>query len=222
MTVVGLQRFERGIERLVEGVFAKTFRSGLQPVELGRRLAREMDLRRTVSVNGLVAPNRFEVLLSQADADRFESFMDALKRELVEAVREHARTERYQFVGPVSVSIEVDRQFTAGMFVVNGSMQEQPGGGPIGAISTQDGRRVTLSDQPVTIGRLPECDVTISDPNVSRKHAEIRRHGNEFVIVDLGSTNGTRLNGSNVTGERRLRDGDEIAVGSTVIRFEGS
>src|SRR5436190_630555 len=116
---MGLQRFERSLERLVEGVFAKTFRSGLQPVELGRRLAREMDLRRTVSVNGLVAPNHFDIKLSKADNERFESFMDALKRELVEAVREHGRTERYAFIGPVSVEIQVNDNFSPGQYSVN-------------------------------------------------------------------------------------------------------
>jgi hypothetical protein len=219
---MGLKRFERGLERLVEGTFAKVFRSGLQPVELGRRLAREMDLRRTVGVSGLVAPNHFAILLSSDDNERFSSFMDALHRELVEAAREHARAERYSFVGPVAVEINVDSSLTPGMFLVNGSMVEQPGGGPMGALSLSDGRRVELGDEVVTIGRLPECDVELADPNISRKHAEVRRHGNEFIIVDLGSTNGTKVNGSWVSGQRRLHDGDEITVGSASIRFEGA
>jgi pSer/pThr/pTyr-binding forkhead associated (FHA) protein len=73
----------------------------------------------------------------------------------------------------------------------------------------------------VTIGRLPECDVILGDPNVSRRHAEIRRQGTGFVVVDLGSTNGTRVNGAGVK-ERRLVDGDEITVGGTKILFEAS
>jgi hypothetical protein len=217
-----LQRFERGLERLVEGTFAKVFRSGLQPVELGRRLAREMDLRRTVGVNGVVAPNHFEISLNQGDWDRFSSFIDALNRELVESVREHARKERYTFLGTVAVELRVETNLSSGMFLVNGSFQEQPGGGPVGVLITVDGRNITLGDNPVSIGRLPECDIAVTDPNVSRKHAEIRRHGNDYVVVDLGSTNGTRVNGTWVNGERRLHDGDEISVGSSVIRFEGS
>jgi len=219
---MGLQRFERGLERLVEGVFAKAFRSGLQPVELGRRLAREMDLRRTVGVNGLVAPNHFQIALSTADSDRFASFMDALHRELVETVREHARAERYTFLGPVEVELAVEPHLTKGMFLVNGEMREQPGGGAIGSLLLPGGRRVQLGDQPASIGRLPECDVALSDPNVSRRHAEVRRDGNEFVIVDLGSTNGTKVNGSYITGSRRLHEGDEIVIGGSTIRFEGS
>ena len=87
---MGLQRFERRLERLVEGAFTKAFRSGLQPVEIGRRLVRELDAGRTVGVRGMVAPNRFSVWLSAEDAERFAGFMDALQRELQDAVREHA------------------------------------------------------------------------------------------------------------------------------------
>lgn len=219
---MGLQRFERGLERLVEGTFARVFRSGLQPVELGRRLAREMDLRRTVGVNGLVAPNHFSITLSQSDMDRFSSYLEALKRELVETVRSHARSERYAFLGPVVVELTVEPTLTSGLFLVKGEVMEQPGGGPVGSVTTSDGRRIALGDEPVVIGRLPDCDIPVSDPNVSRKHAEIRRHGNEYLVADLGSTNGTRVNGAWVSGERRLRDGDEISVGATTIRFEGS
>src|SRR5947209_15804445 len=102
---MGLKQFEQRLERLVEGVFAKTFRSGLEPVELGRRMTREMDLSRIVGVNGMVAPNRFEVSLSPTDCKRFDSFAEALTRELSEAVREHARDEGYGFVGPVQVEL---------------------------------------------------------------------------------------------------------------------
>lgn len=219
---MGLQRIERGLERLVEGTFAKVFRSGLQPVELGRRIAREMDLRRTVGVNGVVAPNRFEVALSQEDQTRFASYIDVLKRELVEAAREHARGERYGFIGPVTVELRTDETLSPGMFLVHGEVLEAPGGGPVGAIALSDGRRIQLGEHPVTIGRLPECDIALADPNVSRKHAEVRRRGNDFVIVDLGSTNGTKVNGAWVSGERRLGDGDEISMGASALRFERS
>ncbi len=219
---MGLQRFERTLERLVEGTFAKVFRSGLQPVELGRRLAREMDLRRTVGVNGIVAPNHFHIRLSNADAERFDSMMVALKRELVEAVREHARDERYIFIGQVAVDIETDPSLSSGIFHVIGEMQEAPGGAPLGALSFSDGRRIELGEQTISIGRSPECDVALPDPNVSRRHAEVRRHGSDFILVDLGSTNGTKVNGSWVTGERKLNDGDEMNFGATVIRFERS
>jgi hypothetical protein len=100
---MGLQQFEERLERLVEGTLAKPFRSNLQPVEIGRRLTREMDLHRRVGVRGLIAPNAFAVTLSPADVSRFSNFIDALSRELSDAAREHARIEGYSFVGPVEV-----------------------------------------------------------------------------------------------------------------------
>jgi hypothetical protein len=218
---MGLQQFERRLERLVEGAFAKAFRSGLQPVEVGRRLTREMDLQRTVGVHGLIAPNRFTVALSPSDHEHFSSFSEALVRELTEAVREHARDEGYHFVGPVDVELERDESQGQGEFLVAGELVEGPGGHAAGSLALPDGNRVTLGDEPVTIGRTPDCDVVLSDTNVSRRHAEVRRKGEDFVLLDLGSTNGSKVNGARVS-ERALTDGDEITLGKTLLRFEAS
>jgi hypothetical protein len=218
---MGLKQFEQRLERLVEGVFAKTFRSGLEPVELGRRLSREMDMERIVGVNGLVAPNHFSISVSPEDARRFDTVSEALSRELAEAVREHARDEGYSFMGPVRIEIEEDPSLGKGEFLVASAMVEAPGGAAVGSLALGDGRRVSIGEDPVSIGRLPECDVVLSDPNVSRRHAEVRRRGNDFVLVDLGSTNGTKVNGAGVR-ERVLVDRDDITVGGTHIRFEAS
>ena len=218
---MGLQQFERRLERLVEGVFAKAFRGGLQPVELGRRLTREMDARRTVGVRGTVAPNAFTFALARPDLERFESFAEALVRELADAARDHARTEHYSFLGPVEVSLEPDDSLSPGMFLVAGDVREAEGGAAVGSLRLADGRRVRVTDRAVTIGRMAECDVVVSDESVSRRHAEVRRVGSDIVLVDLGSTNGTKVNGSGVR-ERRLNDGDEITVGTTTMHFEAS
>ena len=218
---MGLQQFERRLERLVEGVFAKAFRSGLQPVELGRRLTREMDASRAVGVRGVIAPNAFRFVLAPSDLDRFSSFSDAMARELADAAREHARTEGYIFVGPVEVQLEADDSITPGTFLVASEVREAPGGAVFGTILLPDGTRVPIGDDPVVIGRLAECDVTVADESVSRRHAEVRLHGGDIVVFDLGSTNGTKVNGAGVR-EHRLKDGDEILVGSTRLRFEAS
>lgn len=218
---MGLQGFEQRLERLVEGVFAKTFRSGLKPVEVGRRITREMDLHRTLGVNGPLAPNHFTVALSPADAEQFESYSDVLTRELAESVRDHARSEGYGFVGPVHVELHADDSLTQGQFLVASAFQEAPGGAPVGSIFLEDGRRIEIGEHPICIGRMPECDIALSDPNVSRKHAEVRRQGTGFVVADLGSTNGTRVNGA-VVKERVLNNGDDITVGATKLRFEAS
>lgn len=218
---MGLQGFEQRLERLVEGVFAKTFRSGLKPVEIGRRVTRDMDLNRTLGVNGPLAPNHFSIALAPADSEQFETFAEVLTRELAESVRDHARTEGYGFVGPVHVELHVDPSLTQGQFLVASGFQEAPGGAAVGSIFLEDGRRVEIGETPLVVGRMPECDVALSDPNVSRRHAEVRRQGTGFVVVDLGSTNGTRVNGAQVK-ERLLNNGDEITVGATKLRFEAS
>lgn len=219
--IMGLQQFERRLERLVEGVFAKAFRGGLQPVELGRRLTREMDAQRTVGVRGMIVPNAFLFALAPADLERFSSFSDALVRELADAAREHARSEGYVFVGPVEVALEADESLTPGMFLVSGTVREAAGGGPVGSLVLPDGARVKVGDSPLVIGRLAECDVVLSDDSVSRRHAEVTRRTGDIYVRDLGSTNGTKVNGAGVR-ERRLLDGDEIRVGSTTLRFEAS
>jgi hypothetical protein len=219
---MGLQQFERRLERLVEGVFAKAFRSGLQPVELGRRLTREMDQGRTVGVRGTVAPNHFTFALSAADLKQFDTFRDALVRELAEAAREHAKSEGYRFMGPVEIELVEQGNVSTGTFLVAGEVREGVGGGPVGALVLPEGRRIVVGDDPITIGRLAECDIPLTgDTNVSRRHAEIRRDGDEFVVADLDSLNGTRVNGAGVK-TRRLADGDEITVGLTTLRFETS
>ena len=218
---MGLQQFERRLEHLVEGVFAKAFRGGLQPVELGRRLTREMDANRTLGVRGTIAPNQVAFALAPADKERFESFADALVRELADAAREHARTENYVFVGPVHVTLEEDTALTPGMFLVSGKVKEAAGGATVGTLVLPGGRRVPVTDEPVTIGRMADCTINLSDESVSRRHAEVRRVGSTIVVADLGSTNGTKVNGAGVR-EHRLEDGDRITVGTTTVRFEAS
>ncbi len=128
-----MKQFEQRLERLVEGVFAKTFRSGLEPVELGRRLTREMDMERIVGVNGLVAPNHFKISLSPDDSRRFDTVAEALTRELAEAVRDHARDGGYSFMGPVKVELEEDDSLGKGEFLVASAMVEAPGGAAVGS-----------------------------------------------------------------------------------------
>jgi hypothetical protein len=218
---MGLADLERRLERLVEGAFAKAFRSGVAPIELLKRLTRDMDSQRSHGVRGVIAPNHYTFALATADHERFASFHDTLVRDLADGAREHARAEGYQFLGPVTVELTQDPGVSTGTFLLASEVREGPGGRGTGTVVLPDGQRVPVGDDPVTIGRMPECEVPLSDQNVSRRHAEVRRQGGEFVVVDLGSTNGTRVNGSGVK-ERRLSDGDEITVGATTLRFETS
>jgi hypothetical protein len=215
---MGLQQFERRLERLVEGAFARAFRGELQPVEIGRRLTREMDLERTVSVRGSIAPNVFDVIVSRPDYERFGRFVEVLSKELADAAKEHAKSERYLFVGPVEVTIGWDPDLAPSSYEIVSEFKE--GEEKVTAwIVLPDGRRVAIGSEIVTIGRLPECAIVLTDPNCSRRHAQIRREGDTVVIVDLGSTNGTRVNKVPIR-DQVLANGDHITIGTTTLRYE--
>jgi hypothetical protein len=219
---VVLRGFERRLERMVEGTFARLFKSGLRPVELGRKLVRQMDTGRSIGVGGRnVVPNVFVVYLSQEDYDAFAEIHDTLKRELADAAREHARDEGYRFMGPVEVHLAPDAKVRAGSFTIDSSLKEGIGGSGAGSLVLPNNERIPLTAHPLSIGRMPECDLTINDRNVSRRHAEIRPHGDGFILVDLGSTNGSRVNGVRV-GEQVLEDGDELTFGGTPVIFQAS
>jgi hypothetical protein len=217
-----MKGFERRLEGLVEGVFARVFKSGLRPIELGRRLVREMDLNRSIGVRGRpLAPNHFDVRVSQADYDRFAEIGDSLQRELCDAAREHAREEGYSFMGPISVDLVVDPKKRTGDFAIDARMREGIGGAGAGSLLLPNGDRYMLGAEPVSFGRMPECDITLNDTNVSRRHAEIHATGDSFTLVDLGSTNGTKVNGVRVA-QRELQDGDELTFGNIRLIFQAS
>ena len=220
VALVGIRNFEQRLERMVEGAFARVFKSGLRPVELARRLVREMDSNRSVGVSGdTVAPNHFYVYVSEDDHERFAEVEGSLARELAEAAREHARDEGYHFMGPVAVEL-LAADYPTGSFQIVARLKEGDGSAP-GSLVLPTGDRVSLGTTVLTFGRLPECTVVLADPNASRHHAEIRPTASGYQLVDLGSTNGTKVNGAPVT-EHILVDGDELTFGATVVRFEAS
>jgi hypothetical protein len=219
---VALRGFEKRLEKMVEGTFARVFRSGLRPVEVGRRLAREMDSERSVGVSGRTeVPNHFVVWLSPDDHSQFEEMHTALVRELCDAAREHAREEGFSFVGPVQVEMHPSDRLRTGSFAIEASMVEAAGGSGAGSLMLPTDIRVPLAAVNVTIGRLADCNIQLHDPNVSRNHAEIRPSGDGYILQDLGSTNGSRVNGMRV-GQHLLVDGDEILIGNTRMIFEAS
>jgi hypothetical protein len=219
---MGLQGFERRLENLVEGVFSRVFKSNLRPVELGRRLVREMDVRRSIGVRGTpIAPNDFTITVNQQDYERFREIGDSLPRELAEAAREHARTESYAFTGPLHVELMADERRRPGEFAIDARFKQGEGGVGAGSLVLPNNERFVLGNHVTTLGRLPDCDLTLNDANVSRRHAEIRPMGDSFVLIDLGSTNGSKVNGMRVV-QHELADGDELTFGSIRLFFEAS
>jgi hypothetical protein len=221
-----LRDFERRLGGLVEGFFATTFRSGLQPVELAKRMMREMDASKTVGVKEVWAPNRYVFTLSESDGQRFEQAEQALVGELKQVVREAAAERGWGLVGPPEVEFEVDPDLGKGRFGCDASFVQgeeelapQPAVGERGSlVRLADGVSTALAKPSVTIGRLPGCDVVVDDAGVSRQHARIRRTDGGFVLTDLGSTNGTMVNGEPIQ-EHVLEHGDRITIGETELEF---
>jgi hypothetical protein len=227
--VPNLRDFERRLGGLVEGLFSKTFRSGVQPVELAKRLIKEMDAGRTVGVNEVWAPNHFEFALSPEDRDRLAHAETAIARELGSVILENASERGWGLVGPPEVVFETDDRLKKGDIRCEASLVEGPekiepsAARAPSLVIREDGRErtVTLSGEVATIGRLPECEVALKDRGASRRHAQISLKDDVATLTDLGSTNGTEVNGHPVQ-TTPLDDGDRITIGTTVLVFRRS
>lgn len=230
-----LRNFEKRLEGAVEGTFAKTFRSGLQPVELAKRLVRDMEAGRSVGVDGLtLAPNRFVFTLCQVDMDRFEAAQGALIAELSQVVRSNAAEKGWAAMGPPEIRFRTDDRLTKGLFRCEASLAQgvDPGQTPStgGAAAGGDPAHLTQMqgdrhgqrwdlDRPITVlGRATECEIVLGDAAASRRHAQITHTAGEFRLKDLGSTNGTAVNGRTI-GEHVLSPGDIIQIGQTTFEF---
>lgn len=172
---------------------------------------------RSVGVKGQpVVANRFSILLSKADLERFADIHDTLVRDLSDAARETANDEGWTFMGPVDIDLDEGSGLRAGTIRIEARMKEADGA--TGVLHLPNGQQLVLGEYLLTLGRLPECTVSFDDPNISRVHAEIRPDGNGFTLIDSGSTNGTSVNGVRVS-THRLLDGDRITLGATEIEF---
>lgn len=228
-----LRDFESRLERVVEGFFSKAFRSGLQPVELAKRVLREMEHAKTVGVRGVWVPNRYRLHLSPDDRERLTGMENALSKELEQVVTEGARERSYGLVARPEVLFETDDRLKRGDFRVEtehaeeagpppGDLGPAPRKGEPSLVLVEEGSvvgRFALRNERAVIGRHAGSDVEVKDPGASRRHAEVRRQGDRFVVVDLGSTNGTLVNDAQVT-EHALEDGDRITIGNTVLEFK--
>jgi FHA domain-containing protein len=214
---VGLaQHFERRLEALVEGAFSRASRADLEPLELARKLRREMGAHRRVGLHGeVLVPNHFVAAISPEDHSRYAPIEHAMCTEISELLRTHADEEGWGLMGPVEVELEPDASVRRGRTRLHADYKEAAG--PTGgSLILPDGREVVLAGERTVIGRLPECDVALGDPNASRRHAEVRWDGRGYVVSDLGSMNGTLLNEAPVT-EARLSPGDVLTIGRTRI-----
>ena len=246
-----LRNIEHKIEGLFEGVFGRAFRTHVQPVERARKLVKEMEDHKVISVSRVYAPNEYTVYLAPADREQFENYEESLRTELQDYIAENARRERYELLSPPEVKFETDDDLEMGEFGIATRMVQgpvpQPGAPepapPPGATMvyrkpveteavsaeelglsreivslTVDGTKHELDSGRAVIGRSKDCDIQLADPNVSRKHAEVRQEGAAYWVVDLGSTNGMEVNGRRQK-RAKLRQGDRITLGSTELVF---
>jgi pSer/pThr/pTyr-binding forkhead associated (FHA) protein len=255
-------RVEKGIERAVNGAFAKAFRSEVEPVEIASALRREIDDRAMIVSRGrTLVPNTFVVELGPADHGRLGDSEDALSDELRDVINEHAGQQQYAFVGPITVKFEEADDLDTGLFRVRSSTtkgprrvaqapaqarqpQLQPRPAPSGGRADRpvqappparssaiqvslevEGRTHHVTSTVTVLGRGTEADVVVDDSGVSRRHAEVHTDGNRVWVVDLGSTNGTFVDGERVGGQGsagqratgELTDGSRITIGRTRI-----
>ncbi|MCA1712529.1 MAG: DUF3662 and FHA domain-containing protein [Actinobacteria bacterium] len=225
-----LQRFERRLEGLVEGAFARAFGGVVQPVEVAAALQREAaDKKAIVGQGRVLVPNQYVVELGTADCERLGEYDAALREELAAMVSEHAQEQGWSFVGPVAVRFEGVDDLKTGIFrvrsaVAAGTRPATPpatGSAPRLEIAsgTETGRVLAVRKPVIVLGRGTEADVRLTDTGVSRSHAELHLDpAGAVTIVDRHSTNGTTVNGRKVDSAL-LHDGDRIGLGASVLVF---
>jgi hypothetical protein len=248
-----LRNLESKIAGLVEGTFSRAFRSEVRPVEIARKLAREMEEHKSFSVSRTYVPNEYRVFLSPRDRQRFADYEEALASELAGYLLEHARRERLVMLSRPTIEFETDDRLGLGEFGIQTRVvqpaheaeappepAEQTGrtmvyssAGRVAepleerapaqretALLLVEGRRLVVGPAGVTLGRSSRCDVVLDDANISRQHAELRPRGGSWVLTDLGSTNGSSVNGRRIDAPTVVKPGDEIELGTLVMTFE--
>jgi hypothetical protein len=249
-----LQRFEKRLENLVEGAFAKVFKGVVHPVEIASAMQREADAHKSILGAGrTLVPNRYIIDLSPSDHDRLESFAAPLAQELAQAQAEYIGEQGWTVYGDVIVEIERGEGLDTGMFrvvseVYTGTMDSpqapygddpyadggygyggpsapaappvsaSPAGGGAPRLVGSDGRQYSIAMGSTVLGRGEAAQVRIADVGISRQHARVDFDGTRVVITDLGSTNGTAVNGSRVNAAA-LQPGDTVLIGSTTLTF---
>ena len=255
-----LQRFERRLEGIVSGVFARAFKGDVEPIELAAALKREIDnTARILSRDRRLVPNHFTIELGPGDFERLNAYGRTLNTELANELRDHADIQRYTFSGPIEIELTQQDELPTGKFrVVSATVgtpqrrqppvyeqqpyqqepyvppsdgqtvmhstpppQQPPRSGHPQVMLEVNGRRRPVNPPGVVLGRGTDADIQINDPGVSRRHAEIRLMpegpgGIRVVLVDLGSTNGTLVNGRRST-EAELVDGSTVRIGNTTM-----
>ncbi len=229
-----LSDFEDRIASGIEGLFAGAFRSPVQPVEIARALARAADDGRVLGVGTVYGPTSYTVALSREDDEALRTFKPVLAGELATYLVDQAREQGYLLSARPRVTFAVHDDLRLGRFRVSAALAEPAdddagpdvrlpdapaGASGLATVTVGDiAHDVVLGGDEVIVGRLAECQIQLHDANVSRRHAAFIRLEQGWAISDLGSTNGTRVNGAPVE-RARLADGDVIEIGLTRLIY---
>lgn len=238
-----LNRFEQLMENMVEGSVARLFRSRLEPAEIAKRLERAMESQQTISVRRIIVPNIYRAFLNPEDFAAIQPFRGEIEREMATYLRELADERSFSMLEHPRVELAADAAVARrGIQVVAETSSGQPdasntqvmsgtqhlkaaparGVGAMLLLDTPQGAHtIPLESTLLTVGRGLNNDVILEDTRVSRHHAELRYKTRRFWVSDLGSTNGTFVNGERVT-EQALRNGDTISLGGLEMVFRES
>lgn len=221
-----LQRFERRLEGLVEGAFARVFKGAVEPVEVAQALQREAGDHKAILGQGrILVPNRYVVELAPSDHERLASYADPLARELAIMVGEHVHDQGWTTFGKIKVKLVKADDLDTGVFRVSSTVDDSQTGAfpaePTGArlVATSGVGDWPLRHGTTVIGRGEEADIRLPDVGMSRRHARLAYDGHSAVLTDMGSTNGTLVNGVRI-GEQMLHPGDYIQFGGTTLVFQ--
>ena len=279
-----LDRFEKRLGGMVEGSFARIFRSRVESVEISAALAREADINKAIGPQRVLVPNVYLVDLGSSDYAHLAPYAFTLGDELAAMQREHAAEQGYSFVGPVTVTLQEQTSLRTGAFRISSRVEAgseavpsarvytpppRPAAAPSpppatppppvappapspprtppaddagptdagqtvafppprppeppkplvhGHLHLPGGEQREITDRPLVVGRGEEADVRLADSSVSRRHARFTVIGGKVTVEDLGSTNGTTLNGSRIQ-HSSLADGDQVAFGGATVVF---
>jgi pSer/pThr/pTyr-binding forkhead associated (FHA) protein len=217
-------------------MFARAYGSAIRPINLGRELLGLID---SMDKSGPINPD-FVVNLNAKDYEAFADIEKHLTRELAEAATQFAEKNDLKHSAPISVILRVDDAIKVGDFsIINESQPERTSDvlstqknsiamqpvvatAPLieAALVMQNGERIVLETDSLKIGRQATCRIVFNDSNVSREHAQMRRTTDGWKLLDLGSTNGTKINGVKITEEQLLVNGDELSFGTSSAKFE--
>jgi hypothetical protein len=246
--VKAITRFEMLMESMVERGFARLLRTRMQPIEIAKKLSREMEAQRTVAINLVLVPNHYTAALSAEDFDHFAPIQTTLQREMATYLTDYAAEHQYTLPGEAGVTLVRDESLRAGGLKITVRMEDlgeewtagtaplaptqlmpAPDVSPVTPPSRRQappmraridlqGASCFLDQDVASLGRGLDNDVVVDDTRVSRLHARLQRGARGWELTDLASTNGTFVNGKQIK-QHTVVNGDTISLGGLEMKF---